>query len=215
MKYLIVYQKYSIQCYPQKEMIPNEKYSVGRITEDNQPYVSFDSSLTFIGRQHGMVTSMHDRLYYIGLSNLAPTFFNNQKMKRGTFPLEAGQDLTNVFTIKETKYPQAFLFTSDHADWNLCRLRKNDVKIGNLTGNTDIVLDDNLKEIAVLQFIGGQYYLIISESAQNDFFQINDDNTIENIHENLCLDKEKTYRFIYKEKYMFIVGGPVILYGKI
>lgn len=215
MKYLLVYQKYSIQCYPQKEMIPNEKYSVGRITEDNQPYVSFDSSLTFIGRQHGMVTSMHDRLYYIGLSNLAPTFFNNQKMKRGTFPLEAGQDLTNVFTIKETKYPQAFLFTSDHADWNLCRLRKNDVKIGNLTGNTDIVLDDNLKEIAEFQFIGGQYYLIISEPARNDFLQIEDDNTVKKIYENLCMDKEKTYRLIYKKEYMFIVGGPVILYGKI
>lgn len=195
--------------------LPQKTKQTQLVDTDYHTIVSFDSSLTFIGRQHGMITSMHDCLYYIGLPNLAPTFFNNQKMKRGTFPLEAEHDLTNIFTIKETKYPQAFLFASDHSDWNLCRLRKNDVKIGNLTGNNDIVLDDNLKEIAVLQFIGGQYYLIISESAQSDFFQINDDNTIENIHENLCLDKEKTYRFTYKEKYMFIVGGPVILYGKI
>lgn len=215
MKYLLVYQKYSLQCYSQKEMIPNKKYSVGRITEDNQPYIGFDPSLEFIGRRHGMVTSMHNRLYYIGFPNLAPTFFNNQKMRNGIFPLENGQNYTNIFTIKEIKYPQAILFVSNHADWNLCRFRKNDIKIGNLTTNNDIVLDDNLKEIAEFQFIGGQYYLTISEPARNEFLQIEDNNSIKKICENLCLDKEKTYRFIYKKEYMFIVGGSVILYGKI
>lgn len=215
MKYLLVYQNYSIQHYPQNKLIPNEEYSVGRNTSENHPYIGFDSSLKFIGRQHGLITTLHNRLYYIGSNNLAPTFFNNQKLRNGTFPLESGQNISNVFTIKESRYPQVFIFTSDHADWNLCRLRKNDIKIGNLQGNNDIIIDDVLREIAIFQFVGGQYYLLVSEPAKNDFTQVNDDNTIENIYENICLDKEKTYRFIYKKTFMFIVGGPVILYGKI
>lgn len=215
MKYLMVYQKYSIQFYPQKKLTPYEKYSVGRTTADNHPYIGFDSSLNFIGRQHGAITSIHNRLYYSVGFNLAPTLFNNQKIRTGIFPLESGKNLTNVFTIKETKYPQAFIFTSDHADWDLCRLRKKDIKIGNLAGNNDIVLEDELEKIAVFQFVGNQYYLVISEPAKDSFFQINDDNFVENISENICVDKEKTYRFVYKKRYMFIVGGPVILYGKI
>ena len=215
MKYLLVYQNYSIQYYPQNQMIPNEEYTVGRITPDNHPYIGFDSSLKFIGRQHGLITSLHNRLYYIGFFTLAPTLFNNQKMKEETLPLESRQDISNVFTIKEAKYPQAFIFTSDHTDWNIYRLRKKDVKMGNLQGINDIVIDDILTEIAVFKFINGQYYLIVSESAQNDFLQVIDDDTVETICENICLDKERTYRFIYKKTHMFIVGGPVILYGKV
>ena len=78
-----------------------------------------------------------------------------------------------------------------------------------------IVLEHTPERLLNLSFIDEHYFLQVSEEATPFFFIIDDDNNIKTLTENIRLDPTKTYRFLYREEYMFVIGGDILLYGKI
>ena len=226
MSYLLIFDNYTIRYLDTSKFLDGKLHSVGRIDTETgiQPDVHFSPELISIGRKQGYIQSKYGHLYYTESSNHFPTRFNNYGFSDETFPISNSGSIYNVFTfMHQDGSPIAFMFLVENKNWNFRQLDGTDVIIGNepheeifqFEDTDTIVLEHTPERLLNLSFIDEHYFLQVSEEATPFFFIIDDDNNIKTLTENIRLDPTKTYRFLYREEYMFVIGGDILLYGKI
>ena len=135
------------------------------------------------------------------------------------------RNLPNVFsfmrkdhTNPEKIFPVIFMFLSAHKDnWNFYFMQTETIRINGSGMAREIELNDVPYDFLTFSYNESKelYQLDVSEDALNNFFLINDDNVLISLENELLLENSKTYRFIYDDKYIFIVGGSFILYARL
>lgn len=226
MSYLLVFDNYEIRCLDTSKFLDGKLHSVGRIDTETGiiPDVHFNPELISIGRKQGYIQSQYGHLYYTESSNHFPTRFNNCSFSDETFPICNSGSIYNVFTfMHQDGYPIAFMFLVENKDWSFHQLDGTDVTIGSepheeifqFEDSDTIVLENIPARLLNLTFIDEHYFVQVSEEAAPFFGIIDDDNNIKALTENIRLDPTKTYRFLYREEYLFVIGGDILLYGKI
>lgn len=171
------------------------------------------------------ISSLYQNLYYTEFFYELPTQFNNHSISNETFPISMNGNLLNVFSFmrkdpynSEKIFPVAFMFLSARDDnWDFYSMEYETIKVGGSYMECDIYLNDVPYDFLTFSYNPGheKFQLDVSEEARNNFFLINDDNTMEPLENELLLEESKTYRFIYNDKYTFIVGGSFILYARL
>lgn len=222
MDYLCIYEDGNFRTYDACDFKEGEEYFLG-FDQDN--YLDIGQDLEFLNRNriYGKITSRYRHLYYTELFYSNPTYINNQRIFDETFPLLISGKMCNVFSFMDEKgYPFAFIFLSnDEAQWKEYEMEPWHMTIGGSIRNSDQFLENTPPDFMTFTFVEGSetndacYYLSISEEAREDFWMINDNNMIAPLEENMRLELKRTYRFLYDDRYMFIIGGAVILYAKL
>ncbi|MDU3304740.1 MAG: hypothetical protein E7F06_01495 [Lachnospiraceae bacterium] len=226
MSYLLVFNNYDIYYLDTYKFLDTKKHLVGRIDTETDvlPDVYFSPELNSIGRKQGYIQSRYGHLYYTESSNHFPTRFNNHSFSDETFPISNSGNIYNVFTfIHQDGYPIGFMFLVENQNWDFHQLDGTDVIIGSephreifLSEDKDLLVLENTPERFLnLTFIDDHYFIQVSKEEAPLFYLIDDNNNMKNLTENMRLDPAKTYRFLYREEYMFIIGGDILLYGKL
>ena len=118
----------------------------------------------------------------------------------------------------EKIFPVVFMFLSAHKNnWDFYFMQTETIRINGSGMGREIELDDVPYDFLTFSYNESKqaYQLDTSEDVRNNFFLINDDNVLISLENELLLENAKTYRFIYDDKYIFIVGGSFILYAKL
>lgn len=173
----------------------------------------------------GRITYLYQNLYYTEYLNELPTQFNNHSIFEETFPISMERNLPNVFSFMrkdpadpEKIFPVVFMFLSAHKNnWDFYFMQTETIRINGSGMGREIELDDVPYDFLTFSYNESKqaYQLDTSEDVRNIFFLINDDNVLISLENELLLENAKTYRFIYDDKYIFIVGGSFILYAKL
>lgn len=225
MNYICIYNQGEFHYYGCDEFKSGNNYIIGRNIPD--PHIIFDPELPDMGSEHGKITSRYHSLYYTEFFNDTPTRFNNHCITNETFPISISGNIFNVFSFMKKGidnvdnpfyYPAAFMFLSREFDiWTDVKMNGEDIIMGGSFLYDDVFLEETPHGFLTLIYTEAKdcYYLKVSEEARNKFLMITDDNLLLPLEETQELDFTVTYRFIYDNKYMFIIGGPVILYARI
>ena len=228
MNYICIYNQGEFHYYGCDKFKSGNDYIIGRNTPD--PHIVFDPELPDIGSEYGKITSRYHNLYYTEFFNDIPTRFNNHCITNETFPISISGNIFNVFSFMKKGianvdntfyYPAAFMFLSrEFNNWShfpLDPLEEEYIKIGGSFLNDDVFLDETPHGFLTLIYTEAKdcYYLSVSDETRNKFLMISDDNLLLPLEGTKELDFTVTYRFIYDNTYMFIIGGPVILYARI
>lgn len=173
----------------------------------------------------GRITYLYQNLYYTEYLNELPAQFNNHSIFEETFPISMERNLPNVFSFMrkdpanpEKNFPVIFMFLSTHKNnWDFYYMQGETIRINGSGMAKEIELDDVPYDFLTFSYNESKelYQLDVSEDALNNFFLINDDNVLISLENELLLENSKTYRFIYDDKYIFIVGGAFILYARL
>lgn len=217
MGFLLVYENRNIRFYYMKEFREEGTYSVGRIDEEKKIYpdISFDPESQSISRKQGSISVLYGQLYYTEKHNNNPTHLNNYILNDETFQMANDGSAYNVFSFMHSDgYPIAFMFLVDNEEWNYEELEGDDIKIGG-SNEADVYIEELPEELMELDNVDGHYFIHVKEEELEKFWYIDDNNDFIELHRNMRLEWDKTYRFLYNDEYLFIVGGRTILYGKV
>ena len=225
MSYLLIFDNYTIRYLDTSKFLDGNSIPLDVLIlrqEFNQMFIQ--SRINLYRKKQGYIQSKYGHLYYTESSNHFPTRFNNYGFSDETFPISNSGSIYNVFTfMHQDGSPIAFMFLVENKNWNFHQLDGTDVIIGNepheeifqFEDTDTIVLEHTPERLLNLSFIDEHYFCRYQKKPLHFFFIIDDDNNIKTLTENIRLDPTKTYRFLYREEYMFVIGGDILLYGKI
>lgn len=226
MGYLCIYTQNGF-TYNGEDCFEEEKdYLLGKEAPGFQPDICLEPEIDTMSKKHGKITSCYGHLYYTEFFNKIPTRFNNAPITDETFPISLSDNIPDIFSFMEYNsenaatgfYPAAFMFLSRERDnWDVYHIQSEFFTIGGSSFHDYLVLPDTPHEFLTFIYMEAKdnYYLKVSKEAKDNFVMITDDNLVVPVTENMELDFSVTYRFVYANKYMFIIGGPVILYATI
>ena len=245
MSYLYIYDGSSFSCHAYSDFKEKEEYFLGRWSPEYQPDICFGFEFCDMNIRQGRITVYHNNLYYSEGLNRLPAQFNNHIISEETFPIGVTGNIVNVFSFMQRDennpnevFPAAFMFSSPEThiwgDYNIYEAFYNkrdrfqngffeeweccdQLKIRGDILESDLVLEDAPYDFLTFYSIEGErdYRLCISEEVQNKFCQVNDDNEVVPFESNSALKPDRTYRFIYDDKYLFIFGGQILLYARL
>lgn len=233
MSYICIYNIHDIYTpkgftpYGEEDFEEGKDYLLGRETPGFQPDIRLRPEIETMSEKHGKITSCYGNLYYTEFFNKVPTRFNNTPITNETFPISLFENVPNVFSFMEYNpenaetafYPAAFMFLSRERDnWGVYHIQSEFFTIGGRWScENHLFLPDTPYEFLTFIYMEAKdnYYLKVSKEAWDNFVMITDDNLVVPVTENMELDFSVTYRFVYANKYMFIIGGSVILYATI
>lgn len=245
MSYLYIYDGISLSCHAYSDFKERGEYVLGRWSPEYQPDIFLGSEFRDMNTHQGRITVYHNNLYYSEGLNKLPTQFNNHIISEETFPISVTGNIVNVFSFMQRNennpdelFPAAFMFSSPETyiwrDYNIYEAFHNkytrfqnglleeweccdQLKVCGDMLKYDLDLEDVPYDFLTFYSIEGEmdYHLCISEEAQDKFCMINDDNEIVPFESNSALKPDRTYRFIYDDKYLFIFGGQIFLYARL
>ncbi len=216
MIYIVTYENYSIRYYEVSCLEEGGEYSVGRSTEQQVCYFEFTSKT--ISRDQGYIKMRYGSPFYYdtdGSKKVNRTYLNNRDRTGKCVEL----DFYNVvaFPCNHSKY--AFLLCTTNADWKYCKLRKQNVTVGSKLKTCEIYIEDVPESLFELQYIDQKYFLTIpmemeSESEDEEVLLLDEYGDEVEIENSIEIQLNHIYRIISGE-YLFIIGGDVILYGRV
>lgn len=216
MIYIATYENYSIRYYEVSCLEEGGEYSIGRSTEQQICYFEFTSKT--ISRDQGYIKMRYGSPFYYDTDSLRKvnrTYLNNRDRTGKCVEL----DFYNVvaFPCNHSKY--AFLLCTTNADWKYCKLRKQNVVVGSRLKTCEIYLEDAPESLFELQYIDQKYFLTIpmemeSESEGEEVLLLDEYGDEVEIENSIEIELNHIYRIISGE-HLFIIGGDVILYGKV
>ena len=107
----------------------------------------------------------------------------------------------------------------EQKNWAYYRLTGQNFNIS-ILGDEKIVFSESTDAILEFRFIGQNYYVTSPGTMDKKAFILNDDlddpyaEEAEKITKSIRIDYKHVYRIIY-ENYLFVIGGDIILYGRI
>lgn len=245
MSYLCIYDGISFSYHPNSDFKDGQKYTVGRWSPEYQPDICLGPEFQDISTRQGKITSRYNNLYYTESLNKMPVRFNNHSISEETFPICLNGNVLNVFSFMQRDecnpdevFPAAYMFSSPEMyiwdDYNIYEAFQNkfarfqngadkkgehydQLKICGSISESDLELEDVPYDFLTFFYIEGKkdYYLCVSEEAQDKFYLVNDDNELVSFENNFALESDTTYRFVYDDKYLFIFGGQILLYARL
>lgn len=217
MIYIATYEDYSIRYYEVNCLEEGGEYSVGRSTEQQVRYFEFSSKT--ISRNQGYIKLKNGIVpFYYDTANSARinrTYLNDDDITGKSTKL----DFYNVvaFPCNHSKY--AFLLCTTNADWKYCKLRKQNVMVGSKLKTCEIYIEDAPESLFELQYIDQKYFITIpmemeAESEDEEVLLLDEYGDEVEIENSIEIQLNHIYRIISGE-YLFIIGGDVILYGRV
>lgn len=245
MSYLYIYDGISFSYHAYSEFKEGENYVLGKWSPEYQPDICVGPEFQNMSAHQGKITAYYNNLYYSEELNELPAQFNNHNISEETFPISLTGNIVNVFSFMQRNennpdevFPAAFMFSYPEAyKWKPYNIEEafhdkynrfqngdfndwegyNQLKICSSILEFDLELEDVPYDFLTFYFIEGEknHRLCVSEEAQEKFRLVNDDNEIVPFESNSALKPDRTYRFIYDDKYLFIFGGQIFLYARL
>lgn len=214
MPYIMTYEDYQIRYY---DICSGDKeYSIGRNTEDIINDITYQSST--ISRHKGILTFLFGIPRYRNSDRQivpVPTYLNNSDI----FKEEVSFGPCDVVAFPMDHYKYAYMMYVNQQDWEFYRLRGQNFNIS-ISEDKKIVFSESLNSILKFRFIGQNYYITSSDISDEKPFILNDNfddpytEESEMITKSILVDYKHIYRIICGD-YLLVVGGDVILYGRI
>lgn len=214
MAYIMTYEDYHINYYDIDAV--DREYSVGRNTKDISNDIPYHSGT--ISREKGIASVTFGVLYYRNSDRQVvpvPTYLNN----RDIFKEEISFEHCDVLAFPLDNYKFAYMMYVEQKNWAYYRLTGQNFNIS-ILGDEIIVFSESTDAILEFRFIGQNYYVTSPGTMDKKAFILNDDlddpyaEEAEKITKSIRIDYKHVYRIIY-ENYLFVIGGDIILYGRI